>query len=360
MSQIISRIRSVLTKPIAKSRWLVLWDAALVVAIVALVAVLATHANAARANKEIPAASPEQAVRAPEPPTGAAAQASVADLIARLKDPAATVRDTAAQELGLKRSTEALNALLAATYDSDGQVRSDAAASLGDIGAIQALPRLEELQLTQGYIDVEMAAFEAQGKVTRQVAAALNVPAAQVQALAVAPNGTAYAAAMSQLFVFDQGDWLPVGPLPDAPNNIAAGPDGQLLYLSTDNSGLYRSENGGRAWEHVQFGRQTPTQLTVTAALVDPSDADRVYIALAADSSIAGELNSLGIAVSEDGGDTFTPLPDSPTASVTTQLLIDRSTPQYLYGLSDVGPWRYELGAGQAADASTTTAKGFE
>jgi hypothetical protein len=38
-------------------------------------------------------------------------------------------------------------------------------------------------------------------------------------------------------------------------------------------------------------------------------------------------------------------LPDSPTWSVTSQLVLDRTTPEYLYGLSDVGPWYYDLSA---------------
>ncbi len=351
VSEIISKIQSVLVQRSsgAKSRRLVLWDALLIVAIVAVVAVLATHANPAQANKTTATANLNRGASAPEPLAGAASQANVTDLIAQLKDPSATVRDTAAQELGIKRSTEATNALLAATYDSDGRVREDAAAALGDIGAVQALPRLDELQVTQGYIYVEIAAFEAQGKVASNVAAALNVPATRIQALAVAPNGTAFAAALNRLFVLNNGAWQPVGPLPDAPNNISAGPDAQLLYLSTNTSGLYRSEDAGRAWKHVQFGQQTPTQLIVTAVVVDPTNAQRIYVALAANSSIPNEPNSLGIAVSEDGGQTFTPLPNSPNESVTTQLLIDRTTPEFLYGLSDVGPWRYQLGGTDAS-----------
>jgi len=97
----------------------------------------------------------------------------------------------------------------------------------------------------------------------------------------------------------------------------------------------------------MQFGLQTPTQLTVTAVVINPGNTEQVYVALSAAGSNPDLPNSLGIASSSDGGMTWEMLPDSPTWSVTHQLVLDRTSPGYLYGLSDVGPWRYELPVGQ-------------
>jgi hypothetical protein len=104
----------------------------------------------------------------------------------------------------------------------------------------------------------------------------------------------------------------------------------------------------------MQFGLQTPTQLTVTAVVVNPGNTAQVYIALSAAGSNIDQPNSLGIASSIDGGTTWVMLADSPTWSVTRQLVLDRTAPEYLYGLSDVGPWRYELIPGAAgSDAAS-------
>ena len=51
------------------------------------------------------------------------------------------------------------------------------------------------------------------------------------------------------------------------------------------------------------------------------------------------------------GGKTWEILPDSPAWAITSQLVLDRQTPEYLYGQSDVGPWRYAL-LPEAADSN--------
>jgi len=268
--------------------------------------------------------------------------ATVPELISALNDTAPRARVNAAQALASMHAVGATDALLAATYDSDAVVREEAAAALGEIGAIQALPRLQELQIVSGNTYIEIAAFEAEGKITKNIGAALNVPRADVQAWAVAQNGAAYAAASNELFALHDGVWEHMSYLPDSPNSISANFDGQTLFMSTNSSGLYRSQDGGKIWEQMQFGMQAPTQLTVTAVVLNPGNTNQVYIALSANDS-NDQLSSLGIASSTDGGETWVMLPDSPSWSVTTRLVMDRTAPEYLYGLSDVGPWRYEL-----------------
>ncbi|MCL4395933.1 MAG: HEAT repeat domain-containing protein [Chloroflexi bacterium] len=325
---------------------LLTWDLVLVAAIAVGVFFLATQANEAHATKETNA-SQDSASNAAIPVTGPINRPRVTDLITQLKDPAAAVRASAADALGSAGAATAENALLAATYDSDTHVREEAAAALGEIGQVDALPRLRELQIVQGNIYIELAAFEAQARITRQVATTIGVPYGQIQALTVAQDGTAYATAGQELYTRPvDGAWRPTSRLPDTPNNLSPGPDGSLVYLSTDASGLYRSQDAGKTWEHLQFGMQTPTQLTVTAVVVNPENVDQIFIALAANGSNPGQQNSLGVSVSNDSGQTWVPLLDSPTWSVTRTLIVDRTTPEFLYGLSDVGPWRYQLNGG--------------
>jgi hypothetical protein len=323
------------------------WDIVLAIAIVPLLVFIAMRTNPALATSlggvfELNhSASPAASVREPTDRTGVPA------LIADLKSPVTSVRLNAAETLGAERAAQATDALLAATYDSDSRVREEAAASLGEIGAIQTLPRLAELQLTSADTRIEIAAFEAQGKITQDVAAALNVPVSSIQALTISDNGIAYAAALNELYALRGGDWSRVSHLPALPNDLSVSPDGQLVLLSTVSSGLYRSRDGGVTWKHLQYGMQTPTQLKTTAVLVNPQNVNQLFVALAVNRMTDDQLDALGIAMSGDGGETWMMLANSPIWSVTRQMIIDRTTLRYLYGMSDVGPWRYDLATHQ-------------
>ncbi len=313
-------------------------DVVLVFAIVMSLAFLAARAYIAPAARLVNALGQDHSVSVETVP------ATVPELISALYATSPSARVNAVLALAYVHAAGATDALLVATYDSDARVREEAAAVLGEIGTIQALPRLQELQITSGNIYVEIAAFEAQGKITKNVAAALNVPPSSVQALAVAQDGSAFVAASNEFYALRDGTWEHVSHLPDSPTGISANLDGRTLFMSTASSGLYRSQDGGKIWEPMQFGLQTPTQLTVTAVIVNPGNPNQVYVALSAVDS-NNQPNSLGIASSTDGGKTWVMLPDSPTWSVTSQLVLDRTTPEYLYGLSDVGPWYYDLSA---------------
>lgn len=319
------------------------WDVVLASAIVLSAAILAAHAYVAPAVRLVNALGPEHSVNVQVPPARPIVPATVPELISALNDPTPGARVGAAHALASMHAVGATDALLVATYDSDVRVREEVAAALGEIGAIQALPRLQELQIVSGNIYIEIAAFEAQGLVMQNLAAALNVPPSSVQVWAVAQNGAVYAAAYNELYALRGENWTPVSHLPDTPHSLSVSLDGQAMFMASDSSGLYRSQDGGTTWEQMQFGLQMPTQLTVTAVVVSPGNPEQVYIALSAAGSISDEPNSLGIVSSSDGGKTWVTLPDSPTWSVTSQLVIDRTTPEYLYGRSDVGPWRYEL-----------------
>ncbi len=321
---------------------LIKWDVALIFAIGLSLAFLAMRAYAPAA-RLVGALGQDHSVSEQVPLALPMVPATVPELISALNDTTPSARVNAALALASMHAVGATDALLVATYDSDARVREEAAVALGEIGTLQALPRLQELQIVSGNTYIESAAFEAQGKVIKNVAAALNVPPSSVQAWAVAQNGAAYAAVSNELYTLRGENWTPVSHLPDTPNSLSASWDGQALFMATNSSGLYRSQDSGTTWEQMQFGLQTPTQLTVTAVVVNPGNTEQVYIALSAAGLNSGQPNSLGMASSSDGGKTWVMLPDSPTWSVTSQLVLDRTTPEYLYGLSDVGPWHYEL-----------------
>ena len=344
------------TRSYLKMRWQlprrprhVVWDILLAIVVILLLGWIAMQTNPALATSLSGAlgldrsASRAALVSKPSNPN------SVPALIADLTSPMTSVRLNAAEKLGSLRAAPATDALLAATYDADLRVREEAAISLGDIGALQTLPRLEELQLTSANTRIEIAAFEAQGKLIQDVAAALNVPPSSIQALTVSDNGIAYAAALNELYALRAGDWSHTSQLPAIPNDLSVSPDGQLVLMSTVSSGLYRSTDGGATWSHLQYGMQTPTQLKTTAVLVDPHNPNQIFVALAVNGTTGDQLNALGITMSGDSGATWLMLPNSPTWSVTRQIIIDRTTARYLYGMSDVGPWRYDLVTHQAS-----------
>ena len=329
---------------------LVKWDVALLFVVVLSLAFLTARAYIAPATRLVDAIGQDHAVNVPVPPALLIVPATVPELISALNDTAPSARINAAQALDALHALGATDALIAATYDSNAQVREEAATALGDVGTSQALARLQELQITSGNSYIQIAAFEARSKITKDVAAALKVPLSSMQALAVAQDGTTFAAASNEFYALRDGDWEHLSHLPDTPNTISANIDGQTLFMSTNSSGLYRSQDGGRIWEQMQFGIQTPTQLTVTSVVVNPGNTTQVYIALSANDS-NDQPNSLGIASSTDGGKTWEILPDSPAWAITSQLVLDRQTPEYLYGQSDVGPWRYAL-LPEAADSN--------
>lgn len=321
----------------------VVWNVLLAIAVVLLLVFVAMQTNPALATDLSGALGLDNSVSRTAS-TGAPANLnSVPALVADLKSPMTSVRLNAAEKLGSLRAAQATDALLAATYDAEPRVREEAAASLGDIGAIQTLPRLEELQLTSANTRIEIAAFEAQGKITQDVATALNVPVSGIQALTVSDNGIAYAAALSELYRLRGGEWTRVSHLPAIPNDLSVSPQGQFVTLSTVSAGLYRSKDGGATWEHLQYGMQTPTQLKTTAVLVNPHNTNQIFVALAVNRTTDDQLDAIGVTFSGDGGKTWLMLPNSPTWSVTRQVIIDRTMPRYLYGMSDVGPWRYDL-----------------
>ena len=260
-------------------------------------------------------------------------------------DRPAGVRAGAAQVLGMRHEYQAIAVLTEATRDPQANVRLQAVKSLGAIDAWQVLPRVEQLQVDEPNYAVRQAAAEAQETFRGNMAQAIGVSTIQLRDISVTPTGSPqiYAVTASDLYARHGTRWELVSRLPDAPLALATGAEPQLIYLATVSSGLYRSLDSGETWEHVQFGLQTPTQLTVTAVVVDPQNSRRVYIALAAQSAQSGVKDALGIFASQDGGGTFILLPDSLSGVITTRLMMDSQSKGYLVGMTAESPWRYTL-----------------
>lgn len=272
----------------------------------------------------------------------------VPELRRALKDDDPFVRAGAAQVLGMRHEKSAVTDLIDATRDAKAQVRRESIRSLVQLDAWQAMPRIDQLLVDELQEDVRQAAQAAKDAFRTEVAFDLGIPLAQVHDVIAtsSPLPRYYAVTTTDFYTRQGTNWQRVSQLPDAPTAIAAGSNNELVYLATQTSGLYRSKDGGKSWEYVQFGLKTPTRLTVTAVTIDPVDDQHIYIALASLGLDDQTLNGMGAFVSSDGGETFVWLENSPMQVVTTRLTfdpVDPDTQGYLLGIADSTPWRYKL-----------------
>jgi hypothetical protein len=240
-------------------------------------------------------------------------------LMTGLKDANSNVRSVAAQVLGMRREYQAVAALTLATRDPDVGVRREAVIALGSLGAWEVLPRLEQLQVNETNYDVRQAAIAARESFKNEIAQAIGVPVSELRDISVTAGDVPqiYAVTGLKLYALFGTDWKLMSVLPDSPLALATGSDPTLVYLATVNSGLYRSLDSGETWDQVQFGLQTPTQLTVTAVVVDPQDSRQFFIALAAQGTEPEVKNPLGIFTNKDGGATWSLLSNSPSGLIT-------------------------------------------
>jgi hypothetical protein len=275
-----------------------------------------------------------------------ASPAVVPELMLALDDPDAGVRSGATQVLGMRRDYQAIAAIIDMTRNSDDDVRLQSVLALGALDAWQALPRLQQLLVIDSNSGVRQAALGAIESFRKEIAQSIGLPAPELRDISVTSSDVpqVYAVTSNDLYAQHGTAWTQVSRLPDAPLAIATGGDSNLIYLSTLSSGLYRSVDGGKNWEHVQFGSQTATGLTVTAIVIDPQNSRQVYVALASPGATAGIKDPLGISASSDGGATWWQLEDSLIDLVSTRLVIDPQWQGYIYGTTqDDTQWRYSL-----------------
>jgi hypothetical protein len=234
------------------------------------------------------------------------------------------------------------NALVEMTYDRSADYRVDAVTSLAERGEIRALLRIQELQVVDGNDNVQQAAYKAEDQFRAHIATELYLPMTEIRYVVATESGDAYAVSNDSLYALRDGKWQFINQLPDAPNGIATTPDRQTIYLATNMTGLWRSNDSGATWKRIQFGIDTPTQLTVTAVTINPEHSWQIFVALAAPGA-DGQKNPLGVFVSSDDGASWRLLPNSPINAVTTRLVIHLPWTGFLYGVADEIPWRYTL-----------------
>lgn len=271
--------------------------------------------------------------------------AIVPTLIDALADSDSNVRYGATQILGLRRAPEANDPLFFATFDADPQVRAAAAWGLGELSAMQAVPRLERLQVSDADVNVRQSARLAEEKIYAQVAASLGVPANDVRALAIAPaNGRVYAATGRDLYGPHGLSWARLSRLPDEATALTTADDGTIIYLGTASAGPFRSRDGGLSWQSIKTGLPTETAFMITAMLVHPDNSQQVYMTLGVDRGTARlPLTPFGIFHTTNSGNSWSPLVQWQVDLPTIRLVVDPTRPEYLYGLTESGAWEYPL-----------------
>jgi hypothetical protein len=267
-------------------------------------------------------------------------------LLGALSDPDAGVRQGVAQILGARRAMEAQDSLFYATYDADPGVRAAAARALGELGATDALPRLEWLEIIEGDAGIRLAARLAENDIAAGIAASLGLKPGDLRVMTVASaDGRVYAATAHDLYApHDQG-WARVSALPDVPTALAAdGFGGDTVYLGTASRGMFRSDDSGRTWHQTNKGLPGGNSFAVTAITVDPNDLKHVYVTLASmTNSGLSPLMPFGLFQSENGGASWSALTRWNVDEITTRLYIDPSESDTLYGATASGTWQYPL-----------------
>ncbi len=265
-------------------------------------------------------------------------------LLIALSDSDQAVRLAAVQVLGWIGAPAATDGLLEVTLDPAPAVRESAIWALGEVGALRALPRLQQLQIVQSNFYVQEAAYLAEQRLNALIADQLGLGSSQVHVLAVASeNDQAFAVTSRGLYTTRGGQWRRLNNLPAHPADVvAASADGKLVYVGTRGA-LYRSQDGGETWLEVEDILPGQPPVRVTAIAIDPADSRRVYAALVSAAPTGLQKTPLGIYVSADSGKTWSALSGSPRDHLTTRLGLDRSMPTYLFGSTGVGTWRYTL-----------------
>jgi len=131
----------------------------------------------------------------------------------------------------------------------------------------------------------------------------------------------------------DGGTWQDVSPVLDGSPISAvevAQSNSKVVYVGTENGGIYRSTDGGNTWSD-DLASPTLPGFTITRILTSPTNALIVYVTVA-------NFRASHVFRSRDGGATWTDidrgrLPDAPHHAIA----IPKAKPATLYVCSDVG-----------------------
>src|SRR5713101_3558740 len=146
--------------------------------------------------------------------------------------------------------------------------------------------------------------------------------------------------------IFDDQPTGSVGALAVAPSDpnivyVGSGEGLQRPDLATGD-GVYKSTDAGKTWVHL--GLRDAQQ--ITAILVDPKDANRVFVA--AEGHPYGPNEERGVFRSTDGGQTFKKILYKDENTGAADIVFDPAKPQTIYAAlwaARVAPWEVRSGA---------------
>jgi photosystem II stability/assembly factor-like uncharacterized protein len=154
--------------------------------------------------------------------------------------------------------------------------------------------------------------------------------------------------------IFDDQATGSVGALAIAPS------DANVIYVGSGEGlqrpdlavgdGIYKSTDAGKTWTHLENLRDAQQ---ITAILVDPKDANRVFVA--AQGHPYGANSERGVFRSIDGGKTFQNVLYKDENTGAADLVLDPANPQILYATlwaARVAPWEIRSGESFIASGS--------
>jgi len=276
---------------------LVLWSL-LAIAIAVLMAVVVLSANANPPNaaevritglvSELKQERLTAQRQAAQQELEALGEQAVPALMVALRSNDAALRRNAADMLSYIASPASTGGLqYALANDTAPTVRRNAAYALGEINSFVQVTELKRAALLDTNAEVRAAAQDALARVQTRVALASKIDERKLDAYAIAPQNTdtVYAASGRNLSVTTDGGatWKTLkDTLPSMTNILAVSPsDSQTLYAGVASLGIFKSVDGGHAWQAVNNGLSVmPGARTIVSAItIDPADSQRVLIA---------------------------------------------------------------------------------
>lgn len=267
---------------------------------------------------------------------------AVPALMVALRSDNPVLRRNAADMLGFIASPSTVGSLqYALANDTVPTVRRNAAYALGEINGFSQATELKRAALLDTNALVRQTAQDSLARMQTRIALSAGIDERKLDAYAIAPQSAdhLYAATGRDLMVTTDGGktWETLKTtLPSMTNVLAVSPSNVLtLYAGVDGLGMFKSVDGGRAWQAINNGLQVvPGARTVVSAItIDPTDSQRVLIATGVMLGTGNvEFMPTGILSSSNGGTTWEMMREYSQGEALTQLLFKGSQVYALAG----------------------------
>jgi hypothetical protein len=277
-------------------------------------------------------------------------EAAVPALMVALRSDSAALRRNAADMLGFIASPSSVASLqYTLANDPVPPVRRNAAWALGEVNSFAAIGDLQRAAIFDGNNLVRQTAKDSIARIRTRLALAAGINETQLDSWAVSPqNGDViYATTRRDLVVSKDGGmtWnLLTQVLPGLTTQLVTSPtNAQVLYAGVDGSGIYKSTDGGRSWNAINYGLpiMPGARFVVTAITVDPTEPQRLVIAtgvMLGTSDI--EFNPTGLWISNNGGEDWVVMQERSSGEPITQLALKGNQ---LYALLGDEVQRYQF-----------------